>query len=111
MPEADDRMEQVASIMDYLSRKKPELQEPFMKFNGAVIRDGALPTKVKELIALSLSLQSTCEWCITYHTRNAVATGASRDEILEACYVAVLMAGAPALMHVNLVVEALEREE
>ena len=37
-------------------------------FNQSVLADGKLSHKVKELIAVALSLASPCEWCITYHT-------------------------------------------
>jgi alkylhydroperoxidase/carboxymuconolactone decarboxylase family protein YurZ len=38
----------------------------------------------------------------------ALSNGATEEEILEAAYVAVLMAGSPALMHVQIVKEALK---
>ena len=78
-----------------------------MDFNSAVLSPGKLTTKTKELIALALSLSSTCEWCITYHVKMALESGATEEEILEASYVAVLMAGAPALMHITIVKDAL----
>lgn len=94
--------------MGYVQSRKPELQAAFMNFNSEVLKPGLLTAKTKELIAIALSLSSTCEWCITYHVKMARESGASDDEIIEASYVAVLMAGAPALMHMNLVMDALK---
>lgn len=94
--------------MQFGAAKEPALQKAFMNFSSTVLNEGKLTTKIKELIALAVSLSSTCEWCITYHVKMAKEQGASDEEILEASYVAVLMAGAPALMHMTIVKNALE---
>lgn len=101
-------LQQVSETMQYGAAKEPNIQKAFMNFNQAVLGPGKLPIKTKELIALALSLSSTCEWCITFHVKMAKEHGATDEEILEASYVAVLLAGAPALMHLTLVKSALE---
>jgi AhpD family alkylhydroperoxidase len=59
--------------------------------------EGALPSSVKHLIALAMTVgQRSCEG-ITYHTNEALRAGASRDQIREAVTVAVLVGGAPSL--------------
>jgi AhpD family alkylhydroperoxidase len=68
----------------------------------------AVPRKQKELIAVALSLAKRCERCIAYHVRSALMQDASEAEILEACFVAVMMEGGPALAHIGLVMEAIE---
>lgn len=100
-------LQQVSDTIKYVSQKEPNIQKAFMDFNAAALAPGKLTTKTKELIALALSLSSTCEWCITFHVKMAKENGATDEEILEASYVAVLMAGAPALMHMTIVREAL----
>lgn len=106
--EPKEILQQVSDTIQFGKEKKPDIQNAFMNFNSAVLSPGKLETKTKELIALALSLSSTCEWCITYHVNMAKEHGATDEEILEASYVAVLMAGAPALMHMTLVKKALE---
>ncbi len=106
--EPKELLQQVSDTIQFGSQKKPDIQKAFMNFNSAVLSPGKLDTKTKELLAIGLSLSSTCEWCITYHVKMAKEHGASDEEILEASYVAVLMAGAPALMHMAIVKEALE---
>lgn len=100
-------LQQVSDTIKFGSDREPNIQKAFMDFNAAVLGPGKLTPKTKELIALALSLSSTCEWCITFHVKMAKERGASDEEILESCYVAVLMAGAPALMHMTIVREAL----
>lgn len=100
-------LQQVSDTMKFGSDREPNIQKAFMDFNAAVLGPGKLTPKTKELIALALSLSSTCEWCITFHVKMAKERGASDEEILEASYVAVLMSGAPALMHMTIVRETL----
>ncbi len=106
--ESKELLQQVSDTMQFGASKEPSIQKAFMNFSSAVLNEGKLSTKTKELIALALSLSSTCEWCITYHVKVAKEHGATDEEILEASYVAVLMAGSPALMHMTIVKNALE---
>lgn len=68
----------------------------FGKFNAEVLKDSALSTKTKELIAVALAIGLTCEYCISFHVPKAVEAGANRAETLEAAGVSIMMAGGPA---------------
>jgi AhpD family alkylhydroperoxidase len=57
----------------------------------AIMSDGALDPKTKELIALAVSAQVPCEYCIHYHTRAAKEHGASGEQIKEALAAAALV--------------------
>lgn len=100
-------LKEVLETMEYGRVMKPEQNAAFMNFNSEVLKPGELTTKTKELIAIALSVSSSCEWCITFHVKKAKEMGATDGEIVEASYVAVLMAGAPALMNMTLVRKAL----
>ena len=82
--------------------------ESFKNLMNAIEKEKVLSGKDKELIAISVSITQQCEWCIAFHVNNALEEGASREEIMEAAWVAVLMGGGPALMHAGLVLEALD---
>ena len=69
--------------------------------------DGALSAKVKVLIGLGIGLATHCEACILVHMEKALAAGASRAEILEACGVAIAMGGGPTMADVPLVLKYL----
>jgi len=77
-------------------------------FTSVAHKADALSRKEKELIAVSISLVKRCERCIAYHVRSALALQATRQEILEACFVAVIMEGGPALAHIGVVMDAIE---
>ena len=62
-------------------------------------RDGALNTKVKELMAVAISIAVRCEGCIAYHTRAAHKHGATREELVETIAVAVELGGGPSTVY------------
>ena len=65
----------------------------YTTFRKGVYQDGALSLKNKRLIALACGLQSGCTRCIQGQTQDAIAAGATKDEVLEAVSVAIVMGG------------------
>lgn len=65
----------------------------YTAFRKEVYKDGALSLKHKRLIALACGLQSGCTRCILGQTRDAISAGATKEELLEAVSVAVVMGG------------------
>lgn len=99
---------------DILSRKTatktmykeyPKLMSPFVKFVEGIHTEGALSAKTKQLISVAISIICKCEECLAYHIRHAVGYGATKDEVMEAAFVAILMGGAPALIYTPLALE------
>ncbi len=76
------------------------MKEGFDLLSEQVLKDGALNTKTKELMAVALGISALCEHCIKLHTPLAVRAGASREELLEAAGVAMMMKGGPAVTYV-----------
>ncbi|MHC4744024.1 MAG: carboxymuconolactone decarboxylase family protein [Planctomycetota bacterium] len=73
--------------------------------------EGVLAVKEKELVAVGIAVASQCEPCIKLHVKKCLEIGASREEILEACGVAVMMGGGPAYTHVPMVIETMDELE
>ena len=78
-----------------LLASKSRVYEAFLEMERAAFRDGALPKKHKELIALGISVVIDCESCMQWHIEQAAAAGATEREVLEAVEVAIEMAGGP----------------
>lgn len=76
---------------------------------GKTMGEGALTVKQKELIALAIAVAKQCEPCITLHVKKSLDAGASKEEMLEACGVAVMMGGGPAYTHVPMVINAIDQ--
>ena len=101
-------LDEVHQLVEKMGEMYPRLAGPFMVFLRRVEEKGALDTKTKELISVALSVAAKCKWCIAFHTKNALDAGATKDEIMEACYVAILMTGGPAFMYTQFVLKAIE---
>lgn len=77
----------------------PDTWEGFSRMHRSAVADGALPAKVKELIALAIAVAEGCEGCIAYHASGAARRGATEEEAAETIGVALLMRGGPASVH------------
>jgi AhpD family alkylhydroperoxidase len=70
--------------------------------------DGAIPVREKELIALGIAVAVQCVPCIRLHVQKCLAAGATREQVIEAAGVAVMMGGGPAYTHLPIVLDALD---
>ena len=71
-------------------------------------KDGALSTKTKRLIAMGIALSNKCTGCILRQTSGAIESGATKDEILEACAVGISIGGTMAAAESLRVVKLLD---
>jgi AhpD family alkylhydroperoxidase len=74
-------------------RLMPEIAGPYTALNQEVYKDGVVSGKNKRLMALVGALVEGCRACILYQTEEALKQGASVDEILETCSVALALGG------------------
>ena len=75
----------------------PEVSKNFNALSASVYKDGALHSKTKRLMALSVALTHSCRGCILFQTEQALELGASVEEVLEACSVAISVGGSMAM--------------
>jgi AhpD family alkylhydroperoxidase len=61
--------------------------------------DGAIPQKHRELIAVAVAVTTQCPYCIDVHAKAAKAAGASRQELVEAAFVAAALRAGGAATH------------
>jgi AhpD family alkylhydroperoxidase len=79
---------------DKLLSHKSKVYEAFLEMEKATYSDRALPKKIKELIAVGISVAIDCESCMQWHIGQAAKAGASAQEVLEAVEVGMEMGGA-----------------
>ena len=91
--------EPLAPLARNLRQAIPEVYNGFKDLHSAAMAEGALPAKVKELIALTLSVGAQCDGCIAAHARGAARAGATKEEVAEAIGVTFLMHGGPATVY------------
>jgi len=80
----------------------------FVQMEQAAYSDGALKKKVKELIAVGISVRLNCESCMQWHIEQAAVSGATYDEILEALEVGIEMGGGPATVSARFALQVME---
>jgi AhpD family alkylhydroperoxidase len=71
----------------------PNVGRAYEELTSEVYKTGALASKTKRLMALSIALTHGCRGCILFQTEQALESGASVAEILEACSVAIAVGG------------------
>jgi AhpD family alkylhydroperoxidase len=90
------------------SELAPEIEAAFRQFSRVVFRDGALPGKTKQLIAVAVAHVTQCPYCIRGHTKAALRQGATPEELMEAIWVAAEMRAGGAYAHSALALETIE---
>ncbi|MBT2735692.1 carboxymuconolactone decarboxylase family protein [Bacillus sp. ISL-7] len=100
-------------ILKNLSKLKelaPEQLETFSDFNTAVMTDGALSKKEKEIIAVAIAHVTECPYCIDSHTRRAKAEGALLEELVEAIFVVAGVEAGGVVTHSTHIHNAMDAE-
>lgn len=92
-------LDELTPIARDLRQQIPDVMKAFAGLYNAVMIDGALDAKTKELIALAISITERCDGCIASHTRGAARRGATESEVAETIGVAVMMSGGPATVY------------
>nr|WP_321467843.1 carboxymuconolactone decarboxylase family protein [uncultured Desulfobulbus sp.] len=100
--------EKAGQALAYLAKYSPKQYGKYLEFTKEMAAIDALDHKQMELVLVACAVMSQCEMCVAIHVEAAASMGASRDEILQAAFMAVAMGGSPKLMYMSYVYEALE---
>ncbi|MDH3872003.1 MAG: carboxymuconolactone decarboxylase family protein [Gammaproteobacteria bacterium] len=92
-----------------LASAQSAVMEAFTRLHKAAVATGALESRIKELMALAISITARCDDCIAHHIHDAQEAGATREEIAEAIGVAILMGGGPSMLYAAHAIEALDQ--
>ncbi len=92
-----------------LGKEIPGPMTGFARLHRKGLEDGALSGKVKELMALAISIVVGCEGCIAYHVQDAIQAGATRSELLETVGVGLFMGGGPGSIYAAHALEAIDQ--
>jgi AhpD family alkylhydroperoxidase len=95
-----------SELASHRTELAPETHEAFQAFSKQVFADGALPEKIKQLIAVAVAHVTQCPYCIRSHTRIALRKGATEQQIMEAIWVAAEMRAGGAYAHSVIALDA-----
>jgi len=80
----------------------------FFALDERVYDDGALDKKTKELLGLTASMVLRCDDCISYHIKQALSAGATREELFDTFSIALVVGGSIVIPHLRRAVAFLE---
>jgi AhpD family alkylhydroperoxidase len=87
----------------------PATEEALQAFSQKVFAEGALSIRMKQLIAVAVAHVTQCPYCIKGHTKAALRHGASREELMEAIWVAAEMRAGGAYAHAILAIQEMDK--
>lgn len=102
--------ESTKELADKKAALAPKNIEAWRNFSKTVFEAGALPEKTKQLIAVAVAHVTQCPYCIRSHTKNAMRKGASKEEIMEAIWVASEMRAGAAYAHATIAIDEMEKQ-
>ena len=91
--------------LDHLGIKR------FFNLDSNTYKDGALPGQTKELLGLVASAVLRFNDCIDYHLEQCAKTGSTKDEIVDALNVALVVGGSIVIPHMRHAIKTLEQLE
>jgi AhpD family alkylhydroperoxidase len=71
----------------------------FLRLDSATYEDGALDARTKELLGLVASAVLRCNDCIDYHLEQCVKAGFTREQLVDAMNVALVVGGSIVIPH------------
>jgi AhpD family alkylhydroperoxidase len=99
---------QTKGIAEQKAAFAPESMEAWRNFSKSVFKEGALPEKTKQIIAVAVAHVTQCPYCIRSHTAEAMKKGASKTEIMEAIWVASEMRAGAAFSHASIAIDEMD---
>lgn len=96
-------------LADKKAALAPKNIEAWRNFSKRIFEAGALPEKTKQLIAVAVAHVTQCPYCIRSHAKYALRKGASKEEIMEAIWVAAEMRAGAAYAHATIAMDEMEK--
>ncbi|MBY8984561.1 MAG: carboxymuconolactone decarboxylase family protein [Candidatus Lokiarchaeota archaeon] len=93
---------------EILLKKNSKAYHSFLELEKNTYKDNNLSKMYKELIALGISVIINCESCMQWHINQALNSGASEEQIIEALEVAIEMGGGPATVSSRFALKVLD---
>jgi len=80
----------------------------FFNLDSNTYKEGALDSKTKELLGLVASAVLRCNDCIDYHLEQCAKEGSTKEEIIDALNVGLVVGGSIVIPHLRHAVETIE---
>lgn len=102
----------MGNIVDEFNAYRSKMNAKLLDDNNKIIKrmfnldtnaymEGVLPKKTKELLGLGNSLVLRCDDCVKYHLEECHKLGVSREEVVEAMSISLLIGGTIVIPHLR----------
>jgi alkylhydroperoxidase/carboxymuconolactone decarboxylase family protein YurZ len=106
--EVKKNIEEFNRLMVDIRKSVPAEYEAFINNKAAMTKGGRIDEKTKWLLLLVASVSQKCPACVPPAVKHCLEAGWKKEEILEACMVAVLVGGSSVMTYVTLVDKAIQ---
>ena len=87
-------------LLKEMNKLAPTEFDAWLNLDNIVKREsGSIPRKFRELIAVAVACTTQCPYCIEVHAKAARSTGATREELVEAAFLAAALRAGGAATH------------
>lgn len=97
---------QIVGAVKEIAAANPELVKAYAAFHHANSASKHLDAKTRELIALGVAVTLRCDGCINAHSEAALHAGATKEEIVDALGVAVMVNAGATMVYSAHVIDA-----
>ncbi|NJN26291.1 MAG: carboxymuconolactone decarboxylase family protein [Cyclobacteriaceae bacterium] len=88
--------------------QRSKVYNAFIDLENQAYAVGKLGKKYKEMVAIGISIYINCESCMEWHIREALSSGGTKEEIIEAIGVGMEMGGGPATVASRFAMKVIE---
>ena len=110
MAQQEKLSSEIGEMWDIYKKCMPDIARAYDELPMEVYKDGMLSGKIKRLMAVVGALLHGCRACILFQTEEALSLGATAEEILEACAVAISLGGTMGAGETTRVVQFLDEK-
>jgi alkylhydroperoxidase/carboxymuconolactone decarboxylase family protein YurZ len=103
-----ETLNEFGKLMIDIQKAIPEQYKAFISEKTAVTKSGKIDEKTKWLLLLVSSVTQKCPVCIPRAVKHCLESGWSKEEMLEACMVVVLVGGSSVMTYVTLVAKSID---
>lgn len=100
-----------SKIIEKRANLAPDQIEAWRNFSKTVYKKGVIPEETKHLIAIAVAHVTQCPYCIRSHTKQALKMGVSKEEIVEATWIAAEMRAGAAVAHAALAIDEMMQND
>ena len=91
-----------------LGKLAPEGFKGYQAFSAAATKAGKLSAKFKEIIAVAVANATQCPYCIDVHTKKAINSGATNEELAEAIMVTSALKAGGSYAHISNIIQSFQ---